>query len=842
MPLCYLNPQADHYSKAMAQNCSQFAVRFRFIGAAAMLFLACDSAPLLFAAEQPLLQKASPVQALAQGTLLNQQAVGDAAARSSPVAPTHILYDGPENSAVKDLRQVLGNLSAGEIRLENVPLEKRTGQEFYLERIQGKTLIRYTVKTSLENAIYTLLDRWGFRWYGPGENWFVQPAAIPSQDIPGQWITPTFRNRSFFGTGGLDFSSAVAFDPTNRFKADWYAWKRRNRFNADFKGTGHAGTTFYLENKKFLDSHPEWFNGTVGMRAGRIRIEIPEAVAAYKGWAKKRYTKGTASFIEIGVDPEDGRGGKDDPLPPDGFSGIEKWNHADKWWWLANEVAKDYPEDESHIVVSMYAYGDGPRNALTPKFKLRGNVYPIIIPYAFQTAYLPPEMVRAWADKVDGKMGLYDYWNITQWSQGMPQFDIYSLPRKLNFWRDNKVDGIYIETTDAAGPMGHSWWLAGQLEFDLEKDLSALYQQYLAELFGPAAPAMRKMYDRWSRHPQGPGEVNLSLADLATADALVTKDSPAWKRINELKAYVHFMMLYYAHDRTQASKDRIFEYLYSIHHLFMVQTAAFMGQHYLAPLDKGNIIPQGTARRLTAEEIDAQFRADLASHPKLYDVVDFRFDHAKVSYTAPMDEAIWRFGRNPVAYFIPKASGTISFDAGKEAGDTRFIVFTDDAVLVNDKVGTGNFDYKDTIQERTWSMKRYTLKVEAGKKYQVRFRGGFNRFKMRSEVVVFNSRGDDDFDNHSYPVHYFYVPKQCTEIVFEETNIKDPTGTFFALKPGGKRSKSVHGTALGIKGLYRVEVPPEWQGQVIGCAFGHPGWSLKNLPAAFSLQPFEYAE
>lgn len=557
---------------------------------------------------------------------------------------------------------------------------------------------------------------------------------------------------------------------------------------------------------------------------------------------KEISTRAAGAFIEIGVDPEDGRGGKDDLLPPDGFAGIEKWNHADKWWWLANEVAKDYPEDDSRVVVSMYAYGNGPKNALAPKFALRKNVYPIIIPYAFQTAYLPMEMVKVWADKIPGKMGIYDYWNITQWSQGLPQFNVYSLPGWLRFWQENKIDGIHIETTDAAGPMGHSWWLAGQLQFDLGQDFPALYERYLHDLFGPAAPAMRKMYDRWSLQPQGAGEVSLSLADLEAADALAGTDSPAGKRINELKAYVHFMKLFHAHDGTQQSKDRIFEYLYSIHHLFMVQTAAFMGQHYLAPLDKGNVIPAGIERQLSPKEIDTQFRADLATDPKLYDMVDFRFDHTKATYIGPMDEKAWRFGRNPVAFFVPKISGSISFDAGNESGETRFTVFTDDAILINEKVGTENSDYKETFDERTWSMKRFNLNVEAGKTYRVRFKGGFNRFKMRSEVIVFNSRSNDDFDNYAYPVHYFYVPKDCSEIIFEDSAAKTSTAAFYAPGQGGKLSKENHGTPLGIKGLYKVKVQPEWKGKVIACAFGHTSWSLKNLPAVLSLQPFEYME
>lgn len=265
-----------------------FARRILRVGMVLLLFFPVlpllrgdESLPAAAAIAHPL--NASPTPPVVVGKI--------ASSTADTAGPTRILYDGPETEAVKDLRQVLAHFPAGEIVLESVPLEQRTGQQFYLERTNGKTLIKYTVTTSLENAIYTLLDRWGFRWYGPGENWFVQPTAIPPNDIPGRWITPSFRNRSFSGTGGLDFPAPTprAFDPANRFKSEWYAWKRRNRFNADFQGAGHAGDEFYLENKQVLDGRPEWFNSESGKQGGRIRIEIPEAVATYKAWAKRKY-------------------------------------------------------------------------------------------------------------------------------------------------------------------------------------------------------------------------------------------------------------------------------------------------------------------------------------------------------------------------------------------------------------------------------------------------------------------------------------------------------------------------------------------------------------------------
>jgi hypothetical protein len=165
----------------------------------------------------------------------------------------------------------------------------------------------------------------------------------------------------------------------NAYKTKWCDWKRRNRFNADFPGAGHRGQAFYLSNKALLDAHPEWFNSADGKQNGRLRIEVPEAVAAYKAWVQKARAGATEPFLSIGVEPEDGRGGNADPLPPAGFAGVASWNHADKWWWLANDVAKDYPENDSRIVVTMYAYGAGATNALAPSFALRRNVYPVII-------------------------------------------------------------------------------------------------------------------------------------------------------------------------------------------------------------------------------------------------------------------------------------------------------------------------------------------------------------------------------------------------------------------------------------------------------------------------------
>ncbi len=750
---------------------------------------------------------------------------------------TVIVYSGEDNDAIHDLRNTLRGYKAGTIVIEQVPTGGSTGQEFYMEITGNRTLLRYTTKNSLENAVYTYLYKLGFKWYGPGDNWFVKPKKLRYEDFKGRWIAPTFRNRNFFGTGGLNFGQVQAYDPPNEFKARWLAWMRRNRFNADFAGTGHQGEAFYAQNKTLLDKHPEWFAGESGKKAGRFKIDNADVVKAYKDWINSKYQKANGDFVALGVDPADGRGGKDDPLPAK-IPGVV--NHADKWWWLANEVAKDYARDK-RVVVTMYAYGDGPDNARVPSFPLRENVYPVIIPYAFQTAYLPNQMIKKWAASITGKMGIYDYWNITQWSKDVPQFDLYSMKPRLKFWNENKIDGVYLETTNAAGPMGHALWLAGQLQWDLTQDFDSLYTQYLDDCFGKGAPFVKNMFDRWSRNYQDAADVAFSLRDLQQAANAVKNGSAEWKRINELKAYIHFLKLYYELDGTQVSKDKLFRYMYSIHHLLMVQTAAFVGQRYIPPFDKGNIVPSGDGIfRLSEAEIEKNFLDDLASMPKPYQLADVSFDLSKAGYKEPVPLMSWRFGGVQCnVFFRAPYSGKVSLLAGAES-NTPLRIFTADSVIIDEQVGTTNFDTTEQLAGRTWRLKSFSFEVKEGVTYFIRTRFGFSRVVMLSpQIVLFKHPGQEDFDNYQYPVQYFYVPLSAKEIVFYDSQPEGTNRRGYLIAPDGAKLLR---QPTGFKNVYRVPVQPQFRGKVWTADFGHPTWKFLNIPNVSSLQEFTYKE
>ncbi len=273
----------------------------------------------------------------------------------------------------------------------------------------------------------------------------------------------------------------------------------------------------------------------------------------------------------------------------------------------------------------------------------------------------------------------------------------------------------------------------------------------------------------------------------------------------------------------------------------MVQTAAFVGQHYISPLDKGNIVPDGTGiKQMTDSDIDKQFLQDLASSSPLYRIPDFTFDYTKVKYLEPIPNESWRFGGYQCRfYFVAPFTGEISLDAGAES-NTPLKIFTDTSIIVDTVVGTKNFDYSEKIAGREWKLKKFKFNIVKGTTYQVQTSYGFSRVKLNTPgIVLFKHPGGQDFDNYGYPAQYFYVPKAVTEIVFYDAEPEGRNGRGFLIAPDGKVMKR---EPAGAKDIYRVPVAQPYRGKIWKANFGHPSWSFKNIPNITSLQNFGYSE
>lgn len=705
---------------------------------------------------------------------------------------------------------------------------RQDGQSFHLEvKSSGDVVITGSGSKSLVNGIYTFLHELGFRWYMPGEIWTIIPSLKKIPEID-KVYTPSFLNRIYFGSGGI--TPIPGIDPDDTFSKDYILWNQRNRLSTDYQYKGHMGKAFYAAMKTELDKHPEYFCfGKVNKNAW-LDFNRREAVDLFIRWALSLAKPGDR-FPSIGVDPADGSSLTTDCIP----SGIpEVKTLSDKYFWLANQVAGSLPQDDNKTRVSIMAYS---QYATPPAFRLHKNVYPVIIPYAFQDVTPPLEFINMWSQKLEGRqMGIYDYWNITQWSKSLPQFNIYSIKERLLLWKSRNITSIQLESTYSKGAMGHAFWIATQMMWNMSLSFDSLYNDFLITCFGPGANDIKRMYDRWSLRYQSTMEPVLSNQDLAAA-ASKTKDPVILKRIAELKAYVRYMKMYeaYSINMTTGGYDSLIMYTNSIHHLRMIHTSALQvyyipkPKNYPAITDKKVLAARNNkAKILSYTDIERNFTEDIRNSPEAYRISDFVFDVRKASFDTDNQKKVsplYINNRNTYQFFLDrKRTFTIRAGATKNT-----------ALEVKDS--TGKVWYKDTVNASKTDYRNISITLPRGY-YSLLF-GDASRFSRVTfpEDIVFVSE-DHGYDNAGFPWHYIYFPKDVSEVVYFDNHGPGLNDRGFWLDPQGKK---IMPQKIAAK-IYKVTVPPQYRGKTWILNIGHRKFEMLNIPDIYSLNKFSYQE
>ncbi len=697
------------------------------------------------------------------------------------------------------------------------------GQSFYLSVQQNNVTIAGTGDNSINNGIYTFLYEIGFRWYMPGDNW-TKLGSFKNLPLIDKIYSPDFQNRFYFGSGGT--GRIPGLDPDDSFLADFKTWDRRNRVSSDYIAKSHSGPTFYRANKAILDQHPEYFCNNKVNTNGLINIDNRNVVDLYIKWAFST-VKDDMKFPVIGVDPADGSGNTNDCLPSN-MPAIKTW--SDKYFWLANQVAEKLDPKDTITWVQLYAYND---HAAPPSLALDKSIYPIIIPYAFQQVTTPENFIKIWRQKMGNRpMGVYDYWNITQWSKCLPQFNIYSIPLKLIYWKSNNITTANLECTYAKGPMGHALWLTSQMMWNTSLSFDKLYTEFLNNCFGAAADDIRRMYDRWSKDFQQEMDVDFSLRDLAAASAKV-KDESILSRIAELKAYVHYMKLYfeYMNKKDVESYNKLINYLYSIHHLRLLHTIALERFYIekpkttLAQPDQGK---SNMASMIKNSEIETNFRDDLNRAERTYSLSNFSFDISKTSRADSRNSAYspqYINGRNTYD-FVLASSRYFLFSAGATKNTT---------IMITDK--SGKQWLAKEIKQSSSSNETIKLYLPAGRySLTVGEAQRFTRLVLPTDITFISS--DKNYDNYQYPIQYVYIPADVNEIIYRDDHAADRKGQAYWIDPGKKKIQPEQ-----VKGkVFRVVVPDQYKGKVWAFNLGHGSFEMLNIPPFFSVNNFTYRQ
>jgi len=148
-------------------------------------------------------------------------------------------------------------------------------------------------KLGLQNAIYTMLDRWGCKWIMPGKIGEVIPKHKSLSLAIG-----TIRNATGYDNGP-DGSGSWSGDK------DILTWYDRNAGGRNHSQSSNHYWHYAIPPAKYFKDHPEWFALIGGKRVpSQLCTSNPEVIAKMIEVAKA-YLKSQPSAVSFPMDPED---------------------------------------------------------------------------------------------------------------------------------------------------------------------------------------------------------------------------------------------------------------------------------------------------------------------------------------------------------------------------------------------------------------------------------------------------------------------------------------------------------------------------------------------------------
>jgi hypothetical protein len=508
------------------------------------------------------------------------------------------------------------------------PLELRgpggfDGREAYAVRTEPARL-RLIGATDLgaSHAAFALLESLGCRWFFQAPEWEVVPATpslrveLNRDDRPA-----VLARRIWYGYGMFEYG------PESRPVRDYANWSRRNRMAQSFTvNCGHAWQTIIFDNKATFEQHPEYLALVGGKRQGEQLCVSNAAVRDLAvRWAVDHFRKNPSSDM-VSVDCSDGDG----QCECDACAKLG--SISDRVFGLANDAARAVAKEHPGKMVGLLAYN---QHCEPPSFALEPNVYVQLTAGFIRGRYTFEELLELWPQKC-GNMGYYEYFSVWLWDfdqlPGGRGADVGYLRKQLARYAALGATSIDCESGDNWGPHGRGYYVANRLMWDPKADVDAILTDFYEKAFGPAAPPMRRYYERFdpgakplmSEHLLG-----LGFRDVEAASKLAGGRPDVQARLDHVKQYLRYVHLKWLADRAadKAKKKELtlaaLTHAYRTRYGYMnhweamrqgwtTQAATDFGEPAWAFNDPTPNKPWAVDRPYTREETDAAFREGLA--------------------------------------------------------------------------------------------------------------------------------------------------------------------------------------------------------------------------------------
>ncbi|MFN8306491.1 MAG: T9SS type A sorting domain-containing protein [Ferruginibacter sp.] len=541
----------------------------------------------------------------------------------------------------------------------------------------GQQFIRFTAAqdNGLCFGIYQYLHSLGYRFYQPGTIWERIPALSSAYRKTDTIYTSAYKYKSWFISGGhnrwvMDNSTVYNWD--NYFGDNghnWALYQRRNGMAGAYRFAGHRSDVMTPAYLATLQSNPCYVACYDGSRSASNR-SVPDVnnQAAMQLWAtgiEQKFTQYRNAIFSnttlyanqyrnfnytnglIGVEVPDGSlWGNSTDNSSCGVSGYPK--ESDQSFRLAdftlNKISTQYPDRQFQV----YAYS-GHADIPSPSISISNKLDVQVIPTAFQSESSAKGLMNRWYNR-HGNISEYHYLNIPQWGGETPMFWLQDMKETLQRIREKKGQGIVWEASPAKFSSLPFLLAANQNLLDgttLENSL----RTFCDDMFAEASGSVYKLFQWWSNDKtvaagnfmrDNKYRIPLYLQLVNEAVQATRNSAPEVKeRIRELKAYLHYMVLYYDWFFDQrAYKDKADKaatlciYLAKINKLQLVNsyflildqvskfaaTDAFYQQYNVT---NGTAYQNGALPLVTADEIEAYFQQDLSRYGTQVDQYNF---------------------------------------------------------------------------------------------------------------------------------------------------------------------------------------------------------------------------
>ncbi len=445
----------------------------------------------------------------------------------------------------------------------------------------GSSLLMFTAAedNGLIFGAYQYLRELGFKFYQPGTVWEVIPNLPTVFKKLDKSYNTAFRYKSWFISGGhrtwiMDKVTTYNWEQyIGENGHNWSLYQRRNGMLGAHRFAGHRGDIINGNYLATLQNNPCYVASYNGSRQATTS-SVPDIynIAARTLWSaaiEQKYTQTRNSILNnrvlyvnqyrsfnynnqyIGIEVPDGPrwGNSRDST---GCLAIDYVPEADQSIILANSTAQKIKAAYPTRRFQVYGYSTH-ANIPSAGISIDTSIDIQVVATAFQSESSAKGLLNRWYKKYSG-VSEYHYMNIPQWSGETPMMYLSELNQVLKRLKDNSSQGIVWEASPAK--FSSMPFLLAANEYLINgTPTDSLLKEFCMDMFGAAALPVYQLLNEWSSD----GAITmgyfakdnkykipryLQLLKEAVGKGANSGGQVA-QRLDELKAYLHYMILYY---------------------------------------------------------------------------------------------------------------------------------------------------------------------------------------------------------------------------------------------------------------------------------------------------------